>query len=79
MKSSNPLKAIKEKCLNDCCAGMRDEVVNCLCTKCPLYEFRLGKNPYRKPMSEEKREKMRERAKLYGFKKKSECSKSSIE
>lgn len=53
----NPIKAIREKCI-DCCGGSRKEVE--LCTvgiNCPLYDFRFGKNPYRKKrvMTEEQR------------------------
>jgi hypothetical protein len=40
-------KAIKAKCL-DCCAYSRDEVKLCTSNSCPLWPFRLGKNPYKK-------------------------------
>ena len=46
-KIVSPLKAIRAKCL-DCCCDQRDEVKLCPATKCPLWEFRLGKNPNRK-------------------------------
>lgn len=42
----NPLKAIREKCL-DCCCGQPQEVKLCPATGCALHPFRLGKNPYR--------------------------------
>lgn len=41
-----PLKAIREKCL-DCMCGQAQEVKLCPCDDCPLYPFRLGKNPSR--------------------------------
>lgn len=62
-KVMTPMKAIRAKCL-DCCAGQYSEVKMCPCTNCPLYDFRLGKNPNRKPrnLTEEQREALRERA-----------------
>ena len=44
---TNPVKAIRAFCL-DCCGGRKNEVKQCPCTDCPLYPFRMGKNPYRK-------------------------------
>ncbi len=43
----SPLKAIRAKCL-DCSCGSSNEVKFCPVTKCALYPFRFGKNPYRK-------------------------------
>lgn len=64
---TNPIKAIRDKCLNDCCAGSSYEVENCLCPSCPLYPFRFGKNPFRTPrvLSDEHKAKL-----LYGLEKK---------
>lgn len=45
-KITNPVKAIRAKCL-DCCCGSSNEVELCTCTGCALYPFRRGKNPYR--------------------------------
>lgn len=45
-KSITPIKAIKAKCLN-CCCGQREEVKLCPVKDCPLWQFRLGKNPNR--------------------------------
>lgn len=61
-KSTTPLDAIKDFCM-ECCGYQRDEVKNCSASMCALYEFRLGKNPYRKTKdyTEEELEKMRER------------------
>ena len=42
----SPLKAIRANCLE--CANSANEVKLCPCTNCPLYAFRLGKNPHRK-------------------------------
>lgn len=39
-----PLKAIRAKCL-DCCCWNAKEVRLCTATKCPLHEYRFGKNP----------------------------------
>lgn len=47
MNNSNPLKAIRAKCL-DCCCMSANEVKTCTSESCALYPFRLGKNPYRK-------------------------------
>lgn len=41
-----PVKAIRAKCL-DCCCGQQREVAVCPCADCPLYPFRMGKNPNR--------------------------------
>ena len=39
-----PMKAIRAKCLQ-CSNESPKEVKLCPVTDCPLYEFRLGKNP----------------------------------
>ena len=44
---TNPVKVIKLKCM-DCCCGQWEEVKQCPAESCPLWPFRLGKNPYRK-------------------------------
>lgn len=46
-KRLSPVKAIKIKCL-DCSGGVKKEVRECIIQDCPLYTFRLGKNPNRK-------------------------------
>lgn len=43
---TNPVKAIRAKCL-DCCCGSTAEVASCSVTGCALFPFRIGKNPYR--------------------------------
>ena len=40
-------KAIRAKCL-DCCAFQKEEVKLCTDNNCPLWPFRMGKNPYKK-------------------------------
>ena len=47
MEILTPVKAIRAKCL-DCSGGSRYEVEQCVITDCPLYPYRLGKNPNRK-------------------------------
>lgn len=62
-KSLTPMKAIRAKCL-DCCCGQYGEVKSCTCIDCPLYNFRLGKNPNRKKarvMTEEQKQMAKER------------------
>ena len=53
---TNPVKAIRKNCL-ECCGDSANEVKLCPATECPLYPFRLGKNPYRtkRDMTEEQR------------------------
>ncbi len=46
-KRLTPMKAIRAKCL-DCCCWQINEVRLCTAEKCPLYPFRMGKNPYTK-------------------------------
>lgn len=45
-KRISPLKAIRLKCL-DCSCGSSNEVKLCPATKCPLYPFREGRDPFR--------------------------------
>jgi len=61
---TNPVKAIREKCL-DCCCGSSQEVKMCVITDCALFPFRMGNNPYRKKreISPEELEVLRERGK----------------
>lgn len=46
--------AIREKCL-DCCVGSPSEVRRCAMVDCALWPFRMGTDPYREPMSDERR------------------------
>lgn len=42
----NPMRAIREKCL-DCSCQQPIEVKECPVTTCALHPFRMGVNPYR--------------------------------
>jgi hypothetical protein len=42
-KKSTPLKAIKEYCKNQCCAGDTISWRECTFTDCPLWKYRFGK------------------------------------
>lgn len=64
---TNPVKVIREKCL-ECCCGQASEVSLCTIEDCPLWVWRFGKNPYRaktkrEPLTGEKLEAARERLK----------------
>ncbi len=57
-RAQNPLKAIREKCL-DCCCGNAAEVRKCVAVDCALWPYRMGANPFRKKRElspEQKRE-----------------------
>ena len=47
MSNLTPVKTIRAKCL-ECSGGQPSEVRNCQIPECPLFPFRLGKNPNRK-------------------------------
>jgi hypothetical protein len=47
--------AIRANCI-DCAGGNTAEVRRCAMLRCPLWPFRMGTDPYREPMSDEKRE-----------------------
>lgn len=60
-KNKNVLRAVRLKCF-DCSAMQLSEVKDCPVSECPLYPFRLGKNPFRKrELTEDARQKLRER------------------
>ena len=42
-----PVKAIRKYCVDHCCSGSTRDVRECNATDCPLYLFRMGKNPSR--------------------------------
>ena len=48
-----PIKAIRKNCL-ECSGGSIKEVRQCAITDCPLFDFRLGKNPRRKGVNQKK-------------------------
>jgi len=39
------LKVIRKKCL-DCCGGLHGEVRKCPIINCPLWPYRMAKNPF---------------------------------
>ena len=47
----SPLKALRLKCL-DCCNDSAQEVRLCTAVDCPSWPFRMGRNPWRAPLSE---------------------------
>jgi hypothetical protein len=47
-------EVIRAKCL-DCCCGSAYEARRCISIDCPLWPFRMGTNPLRKPVPEERR------------------------
>jgi len=51
MPKMTPLKAIRKKCL-DCSGYSKKEVRECPIIDCPLYPYRMGKNPARKGMGD---------------------------
>ena len=58
---TSPIKAIRAKCL-DCCCDQREEVKLCPAKDCPLWPFRMGKNPYRtRTLTDEQRQAAKER------------------
>lgn len=59
-------KALEAKCL-DCSAYQQSEVRECVVTTCPLYAFRLGKNPYKRKReyTDEERAAIAERLKAH--------------
>jgi len=42
----SPLKSIRAKCV-ECSAGQPSEIRDCAVMDCPLFPYRLGKNPNR--------------------------------
>jgi len=56
-QTTNPLKYIRKHCL-ECCGFVRAEVTACTSTKCQLYPFRMGTNPFKtkRTLSPEQRE-----------------------
>ena len=55
MTNSTPVRAIRLKCL-DCSNGSAHEVKLCVIPHCPLYPYRMGKNPnIRREYTEEQR------------------------
>jgi len=53
-------ETVRAKCL-DCCCGSAQEVRRCISIDCPLWPFRMGTNPWRKPLPESERQRRAER------------------
>ena len=66
-KRLTPIKAIRAKCL-ECSCGNNAEVRECVIPDCPLYPYRMGKNPYIK-LSEERKAKFPQRPVPEGWEK----------
>jgi hypothetical protein len=64
-QQKNPVKAIREMCI-ECMGGGKpfDLIEGCVSKECALFTFRLGSNPYRKTMSDARREKARKTMKV---------------
>ena len=45
-RPTNPVKAIRAFCV-ECCGGSTNEVKLCTSSRCMLFPFRFGRNPYR--------------------------------
>lgn len=50
----SPLRALRLKCL-DCCNSSAQEVRLCTAVDCPSWPFRMGRNPWRKLLTDEER------------------------
>lgn len=72
MATLTPIKAIRAKCL-DCAGDSSNDVRDCVITECPLYAYRLGKNPrIKREVSEEERVRRADRMKAMWEKKRDE-------
>ena len=54
----SPLKALRLRCI-DCFGDSANEVRLCTAVQCPAWPFRMGKNPWRSPVSEARRNQAR--------------------
>ena len=54
----SPLKALRLRCI-DCYGGSLKSVRGCTSTDCPSWPFRLGHSPWRKELSQERKEQLR--------------------
>lgn len=68
-KRKTPVKAIRAKCL-DCSNGSQKEVRECPDEECPLYDYRMGKNPNYKKGSRKGNPNLGKQAKKYWAEKK---------
>jgi hypothetical protein len=56
-----PMEVVRAKCL-DCCAGSAQEVRYCVAVNCPSWPYRLGSNPFRAPIGDERKAALRANA-----------------
>lgn len=61
-EKKNLIKVVRAFCI-ECSGGSEAEARKCTATKCQLWPYRMGRNPFRKPMSEERKAELRERFK----------------
>ena len=54
----SPLRALRLRCI-DCSGDSANEVRLCTAVQCPAWPFRMGKNPWRSPVSEARRNQAR--------------------
>ena len=54
----SPLKALRLRCI-DCYGGCLKSVRCCTATDCPSWPFRMGQSPWRKELSQERKEQLR--------------------
>ena len=54
----SPLKALRLRCI-DCYGGSLKSVRCCTSTDCPSWPFRLGHSPWRKQLSQDRKEQLR--------------------
>lgn len=62
MTKAELLKVIRAKCL-DCCANMVSEIPPCPISGCPLHPLRMGKDPTKTILNEERRKELAARLK----------------
>jgi hypothetical protein len=55
IQPQQPLQAIRETCV-ECSGGSRAEVARCTARSCPLWPFRFGLDPWRKPATDAQRQ-----------------------
>lgn len=59
----NPVKAIRAHCLA-CRGGSPKAVAECPSADCALFDFRMGRNPFRAPLSEKQKARALENLRL---------------
>ena len=57
----SPLRALRLRCI-DCSGDSAAEVRLCTAVTCPAWPFRMGKSPWRSPVTEEQRARLKDHA-----------------